>query len=162
MAEPEIIDPLEPEEESAEVLRDKMQRAQAELVNMQERYRRQVTEARDQGEVIVANAFLPVIDDFQRMMAAIANKRTRKADIIEGVQIVFNKFCSVLAELSIEGFESEGQKFTAEIMDAIAWVPNKELPAGTVVNQLEQGYRRQGKLLRPAKVTVAKAMPEEA
>jgi molecular chaperone GrpE len=161
MAEAEVIDPGEQEEETPEVLRDKMQRAQAELVNMQDRYRRQIEEARERGETSVAVAFLPVIDDFHRMMTTLSAKRTKKTDIVEAIQLIFNKFCKTLEDLAIHGFQSEGQQFTCELMEAIGMEPSRSLPPGTVVAELEQGYMRQGRLLRPAKVTVAREFAED-
>lgn len=158
MAEAEMIESTEEtQEETPEVVRDKLLRAQAELVNMQKRYQRQVEEARDQGEARTALAILPIIDDFRRAMAEMSKPRTRKKDILEGIRLVFNKFGSVLEQLTIEGFESEGQQFTYELMEAIAEIPTSKALPGTVVGEEARGYMRRGKLLRPARVAVAVA-----
>lgn len=140
---------------------DKYLRSLAALENLRIKKNREIELAREQGEVHVAAAFLPIIDDFYRAMAEMGKPRARKKDILEGIQLVFNKFCTLLEQLSIQGFESEGQKFTYEIMEAIAEVPTRDALPGTVVGEIERGYTRGGKLLRAAKVAVAVAPKEE-
>lgn len=141
---------------------EKYVRALADLENLRKKKNQQVEEARIRGEEHVASEMLPIIDDFYRAMAEMTKPRARKKDILEGVQLVFNKFCTLLERLEIQGFESEGQQFTYEIMEAIAEVPTKAALPGTVVGEVEKGYTRGGKLLRAAKVAVAIAPPEES
>ena len=144
-------------EEAIEIddTQDKYLRALASLENLRKQKLKEVSTAREDGEAYVATAFLPIIDDFQRAMEAMNKPRARKKDILDGINLVFAKFGALLEQLSIQGFDSEGQKFTCEIMNAIAEVPTRDAWPGTVVGEIERGYMRGGKLLREAKVAVA-------
>lgn len=150
--------PLQPEE-----LRDRYLRSLADLENMRKRTQRQIDDARTQGEEHVARAFLPIVDDMARAMRSLveANEHTpfNKDEVLAGWQSIFAKFVHTLKTLEIEGFQTEGQRFSAELMEAVVQVPRKDLKAGTVVAQLSSGYTRRGKLLQPA--TVAVAVPED-
>lgn len=150
---------------SAEDERDGRLRALAALENLRNQKNQEIAQARDQGEAYVATAFLEVVDDFERALKAMTMIAEVDADevalnfkptreIVEGLQLVFDKFGQVLARLEIEGFETEGQRFQAELMDAIAQSPQRALPPGVVSDQARKGYMRRGKLLRPAQVVV--------
>jgi len=136
---------------------DKYLYALAELENLRKRKQREIELARDQAEAAVAQAFLPIVDDFQRALEAFRPVRGRgaKKKVLEGVALIFNRLQSILAQLQIAGFDAEGKAFTAELMEAICEVPSRDLPPGTVVKQLSSGFTRRGKLLRPAQVAVA-------
>lgn len=134
---------------------DKYLRTLAALENLRKQKLKEVEAARADGEAYVANTFLPIIDDFQRAMEAMNKPRARKKDILEGINLVFAKFGTLLEKLSIQGFESEGQEFTCQVMNAIAEVQTDDVAPGTVVGEIEKGYMRNGKLLREAKVAVA-------
>lgn len=148
------LDPA-PTEDDCEYDHDRYLRALASLENLRKQKSREVEAARDQGEAAAISAFLPIIDDMYRAMEAMGKPRARKKDILDGVQFVFDKFRSLLDQLEVNGFESEGQKFTYELMEAVVEVPTADALPGTVVGEAERGYMRKGKLLRPAKVAVA-------
>ncbi|MBW2288639.1 MAG: nucleotide exchange factor GrpE [Deltaproteobacteria bacterium] len=133
-------------------------RALASLENLRRQKQIEIESARDLGEATVAGAFLEILDDVERAVDAM--KPTRKgskeeAAILAGFQHVFAKFGQVLERLEIQGFETEGQRFQAELMDAIAASPSNQLAPGTVATEVRRGYTRRGKLLRPAQVVVA-------
>lgn len=155
------MDQAHPDEiETEPTLKDKYLRALANLDNLQKRTRKDVEIARDQGEASILLALLPILDDFQRALEWDANDDVSRAQAREGWELVFRKFGTMLDGLNVEGFESVGKKFNAELMEAIAEVPAM-LPAGTVVGEIERGYKRGDKLLRPARVAVAVTMPQE-
>jgi molecular chaperone GrpE len=145
-----------------EDLRDKYLRALADLDNLRKRTNKEIQQARDEGESRAAVVFLPVIDDFHRAIESITQaKRLSKKDVLDGMQLLMMKFAQALRLLEIEGFEARGQAFAVQLMEAITQVPTKALPPGTVVDELERGFTRRGKLLRPARVAVAIDAPDE-
>jgi molecular chaperone GrpE len=149
-------------EQSTEQHHEKYLRALASLDNLRKQKAKEVEEARDQGEAYTASMILPIIDDFHRAMTEMVKPRARKKDILEGIQLIFLKFSALLEQLTIEGFETEGRKFTYDIMTAIAEVPTRDALPGTVVGEAARGYMRKGKLLRPAQVVVAVEPKEES
>ena len=146
----------------AEQERDGRLRALAALENLRKQKNEEILQARSQGEAHVAHAFLDVVDDFERALSAMQTitGRGTKKKILDGLQLVFDKLGYVLEKLEIEGFEAEGKRFQAELMEAIAQTPTRALPPGTVSGQVRKGYRRRGQLLRPAQVVVS-TEPEE-
>lgn len=136
---------------------DKYHRALAELENHRKRAAKEIAQARTEGEERALGAIVELYDDFIRALRAIEDTKGRntKAQVLEGVGLLFDKFKNVLQRLDVEGFAAEGQQFSASIMDAIAQVPSRTLPPGTVAEQVSQGFTRRGKLLRPAQVVVA-------
>lgn len=149
------------ETETPESLHDKYLRALASLENLRKRTTKDVAAARDQGETAILLALLPVLDDFQRALEWDANPDVNREQAREGWELVFRKFGNMLEGLGVAAFESVGQKFTAELMEAVSQVPVKMLPAGTVVGEVEKGYKRGDRLLRPARVAVSTLAQEE-
>lgn len=145
----------------ADDLMAKYKRALADLENLRKRKERDVELARTQAEEQVARVFLDLTDDFRRALEGIAGGEATKEQVLEGVSLLFEKLKHNLRQLEIEGFETEGQQFTAELMEAVAQAPSKTLAAGTVTKTLSQGFKRRGKLLRPAQVVVAVAEQED-
>lgn len=142
-------------------LEDKYKRALADLENLRKRTNRDIAAARDQSENTAIAEFLPLIDDFKRALDADADGNITHEQAREGWRLVFQKLGGILERLEVQGFDSVGKTFTAEIMEAITQVAMPTLPPGTVVAQVEGGFTRRGRLLRAAKVAVAIA-PEEA
>lgn len=139
--------------------KDKYFRALADLENLRKRTQREIAAARDQVENSAISEFLPLVDDFKRALEWDANTDVTRDQAREGWQLVFKKLGQTLERLDIQGFEAVGRSFTADLMEAVTQVSVPTLPAGTVVDQLEQGFTRRGKLLRPARVTVAAKEP---
>lgn len=150
------------ETDTPETLQDKYLRALANLENLRKRTSKEVAAARDQGETAILLSLLPVLDDFQRALEWDANSDVSREQAREGWELVFRKFGVMLDGLGVAGFESVGQQFTAELMEAVSQVPIKMLPAGTVVGEVEKGYKRGGRLLRPARVAVSTLAQEES
>lgn len=148
---------------SSEELQDRYLRSLAELDNLRKRTVRDIEVARDQAESRVAAMFLPLLDDFKRVLSALAdpNADQHPEAHTEAVQMLFNKTISTFTQLQIEGFESQGKQFARELMEAVAEVHTKDLPPGTVAAELSQGFTRRGKLLRAAQVAVAVPEDEE-
>lgn len=150
------------ETETTENLQDKYLRALAALDNLRKRTNKDVAAARDQGETAILLALLPVLDDFRRALEWDANPDVSREQAREGWELVFRKFGAMLDGLDVAAFESVGQKFTAELMEAVSQVPVKMLPAGTVIGEIERGYKRGDRLLRPARVAVSTLAEEES
>lgn len=159
MNEPAMSDveaPFDPEE-----WRNSALRAMAELDNYRKRMNKQLELARDRVEAETIQKFLDLADDMRRMIDAFKTARgpSMRKQMLDGAQLVFARFMNILEGMGTTGFQSQGQRFAAERMEAIAKTPTSTLPPGTVVDELAQGFTRHGRLLRPAKVVVA-ALPE--
>jgi len=140
----------------AEGLRDQLLRKAAEFENYKRR-----SEA-DFG-VIIKNAnenlllaLLPVLDDFGRSLEAGRDAQNHEA-LLTGVEMIRTKFLRILEKQGVVPFESTGRPFDVDYHDALLQVPRSDMPAHTVIQEVEPGYMLHDKVLRHAKVTVSTA-----
>jgi molecular chaperone GrpE len=140
----------------AESLRDQLLRKAAEFENYKRR-----SEA-DFG-VIIRNAneslllaLLPVLDDFGRSLGAGRDAQNHEA-LLTGVEMIRTKFLKILEKQGVVPFESTGKPFDVDYHDALLQVPRSDMPAHTVIQEVEPGYMLHDKVLRHAKVTVSTA-----
>ena len=103
----------------------------------------------------VFKAILPVIDDFERAIRANENVDDTKA-MKEGMQLIYNKFKNSVQQKGLSSFESVGQTFDPDLMEAITHMPAQDdAQKGKVIDEVEKGYKLGDKVIRFAKVVVA-------
>lgn len=97
---------------------------------------------------------LPVVDDFERGLAA-AQKSADAESMLTGFELIYNKLIKHLNDNGVKAMESTGKDFDADLHDAIATIPapTPELK-GKVVDTTTRGYMINDKVLRHAKVAV--------
>jgi molecular chaperone GrpE len=139
-------------------LRDRMLRIAAEFENWKKRARREQSEAENKGREAVLRDMLEVIDNLERASAAGAADLSA---IQQGVTLVLRQFQSKLERHDVKPLEAKGKPFDPRLHDAISQVPSADQPPGTVLSELQKGYRLGERLIRPASVVVAVA-PEQA
>ncbi|HEU4718522.1 MAG TPA: nucleotide exchange factor GrpE [Bacteroidia bacterium] len=156
--------PGEPENESAKkiaeleeqvsTLNDKYLRLYSEFDNFRKRTAKERVEILSMAGADMIKSLLPVIDDFERALRN-NEKATDVAAVNEGVNLIAQKFRSILASKGLEPLESLGKPFDVDMHEAITNIPapSEELK-GKVVDEVEKGYMLNGKVIRFAKVVV--------
>jgi molecular chaperone GrpE len=144
------------EAERDEYLND-LKRVAAEFEN----YRKRA--ARDQ-ESLVARAherlvkeLLPVLDDLERALAAA--EEHQEATLEEGVRLVHRELAGALAREGLAEIETNGH-FDPHVHEALLSQPSSE-EEGSVIEVVQKGYRLGDRVLRPARVVIAAAAPED-
>jgi molecular chaperone GrpE len=99
---------------------------------------------------------LPTFDNLERAAGHAQASPDVKA-LAEGLNMVIRQFQDTLASLGIERVVSVGKPFDPAEHEAVQHVHSDEVPPGAVVQELQGGYRWQGRLMRPALVVVSKA-----
>lgn len=128
-------------------LNDKYLRLYSEYENYRKRTNVEKADLLLNGSREMMKAILPVIDDFERALAATAD---------EGVQLIYNKMLKILEQKGLKAMEVKGEKFDENLHEAITRIPAAdESQKGTVVDVVEKGYYLNDKVLRYAKVVVA-------
>ena len=97
---------------------------------------------------------LPVIDDFERGLAAM-KESTDATALCEGVEIIYKKFLKYLEQNGVKAIESNGAQFDTEFHEAVAMMPMGDEMKGKVIDTVEKGYTLNDKVIRYAKVAVA-------
>lgn len=131
---------------------DKYVRIYSEYENYRKRSTMEKADLLLNGSKDTIKAILPVVDDMERALGAMADGENAK----EGVQLIYNKLINILTQKGLKPIEAKGQKFDECLHEAITQVPaQSEDQKCMVVDVVEKGYFLNDKVLRYAKVVVA-------
>ena len=147
---------LEAKTREADEQRDRYLRAAAEFDNAKKRAAREREDYTRYATESLVRELLPVLDNFERALAA-ARTEPGAAAVVSGVELIQRELLRALEKVGVTPFVSVGQPFDPERHEAIARVPAQGRPEGTVVDETARGYLLNGRVLRPAMVTVAMA-----
>ena len=140
-------------------LNDRLVRQAADLENFRKRSQREKDEARQFANQGLLEKLLPVLDNFE--MALVAAGDADPA-IRDGVQMIYDQLLGVLKESGAEPVEAVGEPFDPNLHEAISQQHTDKAAEGTVLQQLQRGYKLNDRLVRPARVIVAAAPFGEA
>ena len=149
-----LRDALDARTREAEEHRDRYLRAAAEFDNARKRAAREREEYTRYANESLVREILPVLDNFERALQSARNEPTGAA-VTAGVELIERELLRVLEKFGVTSFTSVGQPFDPERHEAIARVPSQGRPEGAVVDETARGYLLNGRVLRPAMVTVA-------
>ncbi|HTR62522.1 MAG TPA: nucleotide exchange factor GrpE [Candidatus Binataceae bacterium] len=136
-------------------LKDKYLRALADGENARKRIRQQSEESvRIQKEGLLRD-LLPIVDNLERAVEA-ARGGTDSGVIVQGVEMVLRSLIDFLKAQGVTPIVSAGQQFDPLKHEAVDHVPSDVHPPNTVVEEFHRGYSIGDRVLRPARVTVAK------
>lgn len=128
------------------------QRTRADFENYRKRVARESAEAERRGVVRLAERLLPPIDNLERALGSTDDG----SDLANGVRMVHEELVGALRQAGVEDFAPEGEDFDPSEHEAVSTAPAGGVEPGTVVEVLQKGYRLDGKVLRAARVVVAK------
>jgi molecular chaperone GrpE len=137
-------------------LKDKYLRALADTENVRKRMRQQSEDTvRLQRENLLRD-LLPITDNLERAVEAARGGGNGKP-IVEGVEMVLRSLLDFLRTNGVIPRESVGQPFDPQFHEAVDHVESVKHPPNTVISEFHRGYQAGERVLRPARVTVAKA-----
>ena len=139
---------------------EKMQRAIAELENFRRRVQREAEQAARYSSLPLIRELLPAMDNINRTIQA-AEQTGKIEDLIQGLQMIVAQVDQVFASHSAKPIVAVGETFDPNLHEALQQVPTNEHPPMTVIQELERGYILHDRVIRPTKVLVACALPEE-
>ena len=153
-AEEQLQKQLDEANEKVATLEDKYLRQVAEFDNYRKRTIKEKAELIKNGGERAIESILPVLDDFERAIKNMA-KDESTADMLTGVELIYNKFVGILKQNGLEKIETEGKDFDTDYHEAIAIVPAPcEELKGKVLDCVQTGYILNDKVIRHAKVAV--------
>ena len=153
-AEEKMQKELDEANEKIATLEDKYLRQVAEFDNYRKRTVKEKAELIKNGGERAIESILPVLDDFERALANMS-KDENAAEIMTGVELIYNKFVGILKQNGLQKIETEGADFDTDFHEAIAIIPapSEELK-GKVLDCVQAGYTLNDKVIRHAKVAV--------
>ncbi|MBQ1868035.1 nucleotide exchange factor GrpE [Selenomonas sp.] len=130
---------------------ERVLRLQADFEN----FRRRTAKEKEELSAVVTQGILkdmlPLLDNFERAMAAEAKDGEA---FQKGVEMIFTQFGEVLKKNGLEKIETEGQKFDPNFHQAVMRVQNEELEDDDIAQELQKGYMVKGRVIRPSMVQV--------
>lgn len=145
---------LEKAHAALEEQKDKYLRLSAEFDNYRKRTMKEKAELILNGGEKTITSILPVVDDFERALKNMESA-TDVAAIREGVELIYNKFMSVLGQNGVKVIETKEQALNTDFHEAIAVIPApQEELKGKILDCVQTGYTLNDKVIRHAKVVV--------
>jgi len=140
---------------------DQLLRALAELENTRRRADRDRAEALKYGAASFARDMLGVADNLQRALNAVADLDQdtlpdAAKSLLEGVAATERDLIASMGRHKVSPVSPMGEKFDPNMHEAMFEAPGTGQPAGTIIEVIETGYMMDERLLRPAKVGIAK------
>ncbi len=142
-------------------MKDRALRALAEAENTRRRAEREKKDASQYAIANFARDMLQVADNFARAILACPAEARENAPpqlkaVIEGVEATDRQLMATLERYGIQQIDTAEGKFDPNLHQAIAEVPGRGKPAGSIVDVVQVGYVIGERLLRPAMVTIAR------
>ena len=139
-------------------LQDKFLRAKAEAQNVVRRAQQERIDAVRYGNAELLRTLLSVVDDVDRTQAAAAGA-TQIETVRTAVQLIHEKLLKLLKDNEVEALETVGRPFDPAEHAALLQQASDTYAPGTVLQEVQRGYRYRDRILRPAQVIVAQAPP---
>lgn len=152
--EEKLAQELEKTREQLEEQKDKNLRLYAEFDNYRKRTMKEKAELILNGGEKSISSILPIVDDFERALKNMESA-TDVAAVKEGVELIYNKFMSVLGQNGVKVIETKEQPLDTDYHEAIAVIPAPdEALKGKILDCVQTGYILNDKVIRHAKVVV--------
>jgi len=149
-------------QEERDAINDKFLRKAAELENFRRRMERESTRRYKAGQIDVVKAVLGVLDDMGRSMDAAEELRDKQdaetayESLKGGIEMVHSRFLDDLESLGVERIDAEGEAFDEALHEAMMQQPAPDdVEPGTVLNEVQAGYRMGDRVIRHSRVIVA-------
>ena len=140
-------------DEQIEDLQDRLKRQMAEFDNFRKRTEKEKSQMFDMGARTIIEKILPVVDNFERGLAAVPEDQKEDA-FVTGMDKVYKQLMTELEAIGVKPIETEGKEFDPELHNAVMQVENEELAAGTIAQELQKGYYYKDTVVRHSMVSV--------
>lgn len=139
--------------EKIEELEDRARRQMAEFDNFRKRTEKEKSAMFETGAKSVIEKILPIVDNFERGLAAVTEEEKGGA-FAQGMEMIYKQLMTELESIDVKPIEAVGQEFNPEFHNAVMQVESEEYEAGTVAQELQKGYTYRGSVVRHSMVAV--------
>ena len=139
--------------EKIDSLEDRVKRQMAEFDNFRKRTDKEKQQMFSMGERNVIEKMLPIVDNFERGLAAVPEEEKTSA-LASGMEMVYRQLIKQLEDLGVTPIEAVGQEFDPNLHNAVMQVESEEYPSGTVAQELQKGYKYHDAVIRYSMVAV--------
>ncbi len=148
-------------EEKLKETDDKLLRSLAEIENQRRRFEKEIKDAFEFGSFNFARESLAILDNLQRAKLAIKNdehlKKNQDLDkFLENITIVEKDLINIFEKNRIKKINTKDKKFDPNLHQAMSEIEDDSKDTGSILQEIQSGYKLGDRLLRPALVSVAK------
>lgn len=153
----ELQQKLEQAQKKADENWDVALRTKAEMENLRKRSQRDVENAHKFGLEKIATELLSVRDSMELGLSAAQQEQADVNTLLEGSELTLKMLTQLMDKFEIVAVNPENERFDPELHQAMSMQESDKLEPNTVITVIQKGYTLNGRLLRPALVTVSKA-----
>lgn len=137
-----------------EDLTDRLKRQMAEFDNFRKRTEKEKAAMYEIGAKGVIEKILPVIDNFERGLAAVPDEQ-KEDPFVDGMDKIYKQMVVMMDELGVKAIEAVGQEFNPELHNAVMHIDDDESGENTIVEEFQKGYVYKDSVVRHSMVKVA-------
>ena len=141
-------------DEKIEELTDRVRRQMAEFDNFRKRTEKEKTQMFETGAKSIVEKILPVVDNFERGLAAVTEEE-KGTPFVEGMEKIYKQMMSVLEEAGVKPIEAVGQEFDPNLHNAVMHVEDEEFGENIIAEEFQKGYTYRDSVVRHSMVKVA-------
>jgi len=146
---------LEKVKQERDSLYDRLLRKQAEFENYKKRVDREKSEYVQFASAELMKELLNTVDSFDRALQAAAADGSGNESTLRGFELISKQLQDTLARFGLKPVEAEGKKFDPNYHQAVSTEIKDDVEENTVIHEMRKGYTLNGRLLRPAMVSVS-------
>ena len=140
-------------DEQIEDLNDRLRRQMAEFDNFRKRSEKEKSQMFDMGARSIIEKVLPVVDNFERGLAAVPEEQKDDA-FVTGMDKLYKQLMTELDAIGVKPIEALGQEFNPDLHNAVMQVESEEYDPGVVAQELQKGYTYKDTVVRHSMVAV--------
>ena len=140
-------------DEKIKELTDQVKRQMAEFDNFRKRTEKEKTQMYEIGAKSMIEKILPVVDNFERGLAAVPEELKEDA-FVDGMNKIYKQLMTMLEEADVKPIEAVGKEFDPNLHNAVMQTESDEYESGIVAQELQKGYTYRDSVVRHSMVAV--------
>ena len=147
-------DKKDKKDEKIEELTDRLTRQMAEFDNFRKRTEKEKSQMYEIGAKDIIEKILPVVDNFERGLAAVAED-DKEDPFVQGMDKIYKQLMTTLDGIGVKPIEAVGQEFNPDFHNAVMHEENEEAGENTITEEFQKGYMYRDSVVRHSMVKVA-------
>lgn len=151
----ELYSQIQKANDERDQIKDQMLRTMADFQNFRKRVMDEKKMIEERANERFVTELLPVLDNFERGLAVMEQGGSMES-LVDGVRAIEKQLKVVLESQKVKRVVSLGHPFDPDVHEALAMVDSDDHEPGTVIDEIEAGYKLGDRVIRPARVRVSK------
>eukprot|EP01066_Platyproteum_vivax_P005636 Platyproteum_vivax@DN17189_c0_g1_i1.p1 len=157
----EEVDEMDLLKDQVKQEQEKYFRALADMENSRKRMQKEKHDTTRFAVENMINEFLAPLDNFENALSFAHQHSEETQNWAKGFEMILTQFKDILANHKVTSFQSEGLKFDPHLHEVIEMEETEKYEEGTIIQEFVRGYKCGDRILRPARVKVAKAIAKD-